>query len=140
MTAMKELTTVTRLGKIMHSPSYFIYTISTSLLSPNVIAQGFEVVRNQTAYSNVDNYYDRSQTVNDWFLACERMKNNFPGTMSLENSFSSIDSFAISTVLNAVDSEAESNDFAVKPKYTKEFRLRVKYLRINKSTPKIFED
>jgi hypothetical protein len=39
MIATKESTTVTRLGKNAQSASYFIYAISTSLLSPEIFAQ-----------------------------------------------------------------------------------------------------
>lgn len=48
MTTTRELPTATRLGKTAQSASFFVYAISTSLLSPDLLANGFESQRNYT--------------------------------------------------------------------------------------------
>jgi len=48
--------------------------------------------------------------------------------------------FTNTTFANDFEGELDGDDFAIKPKFNKEFKVRVASLRIDKSLPKIFAD
>lgn len=103
MPVTKELPTVTRLGKISRSPSYFIYSISTSLLLP-LNAQASEL-EYQTVDSPIVIHGNRKRFVadNDWIS-----ENNVNMSTILSSVTGVVSQMPTSTVLTRLENKIKS--------------------------------
>jgi len=141
MTATQELPTLTRLGKMKRSPLDFIYGISTRLQSPESFhgypAESLAV--DNSSFSN--SIYNVAQSVGNVWVSSNPINSQYPNIIATRTTGSTVLARTGAATVEAMFLNKDPlEDFVLKPRYTSEFKIRVKSFRIDKSLPKIFTD